>query len=338
MVRWSSLSTAAVVVVAVVLALPSTVRADVSNPHLAKAREYKAALQYDAARDSLSRAVAWGRNSPRQMAQIYRLGGELEASLGNGAAAISQFQMWLAIDPKAGLPPGTSPKLTEPFANAEAYFKARNPLLVEQRLQPSPPAAVIRIGSDPMAMAAGARVEYRVAGGRWRATEARGSGVLRVALPTASRVEAVVTVIDRRGNALVMFGSRTQPLTVSTLGVSSRPLAQPTQRAFLARWQLWAGFAVALAAGTGYFALDTRDAQQEIDDLYARSADIEFSEIAAKVDELERRGKRSSRLTNVGIAVTSAAVLAAIVFAATGHSASVAPTPGGAQVSLGFYF
>ncbi len=337
MVRGASRSTAAVAAIGLWLGAPATAGADVANPHLAKAREHKASLQYDAARDSLSRALSWGRNSPRQMAQIYRLGGELEASLGNRAAATQQFQRWLAIDPKAGLPPGTSPKLTEPFASAEAFFKARNPLLVEQRLQPAPPAAVVRVTSDPMAMVAGARVAYRVLGGTWRATEARGSGVLSVSLPAASRVQVVVTIIDRRGNALVMYGSRSQPLEVSTL---DRPatVTERQRRSLLARWQLWAGFAVAFAAGTGYFALDTRDAQRELDDLYARSTELEFSQVADQIDNLERRGKRSSRLANIGIAVTSAVTLAAIVFAVTGSPASVVPTRGGAQVSVGLRF
>lgn len=327
---------ALVVVITLALTVASA-RAEEINPHLEQANRALGELRYSEAQTNLAQAIAWGRNSPRQLAEIYRLTGELEATLGDRAGAAEAFQRWIAIDPDAALPAGTSPKLTEPFATARAFFAGREPLRVAQRIELDPPAAVVEIEADPLDMVSGARIDYLVAGGRWLVTEARGRGVLRISLPRAELVSVVIAVIDGRGNALVAYGTRDQPLVVDTLGRAAGAVTGEVDRGgrpFFARWPVWAGTALALGAATTYFALDTRRAQRDLDAIYAGSDTTEFDDVADRIDQLERRGARSALITNVGLALTSAAAVTSVILAITGRDSGVtiAPASGGAQV------
>ncbi len=48
--------------------------------------------------------------------------------------ATTAFGRWLALDPKAALPPGTSPKITRPFTAAQDQAKGREPIKVKWAL------------------------------------------------------------------------------------------------------------------------------------------------------------------------------------------------------------
>jgi len=322
--------------VAAVIAAPRVAAADEANPHLARARQQRTALHYAAAKRSLDLALAWGKNNPAQLAQIYRLFGELEASLGNREAATIQFRRWLAIAPGASLPAGTSPKLTAPFAAARAYFASHKPLRATQYVQKQPPAVVVSVASDPLTMVAGVRVDYQVDGGPWRQASAQGRGELQVPLPHAARVGVVVRVVDQQGNALVTYGSRGAPMVASTAMQLTPP---PTARKSLfARWPVWAGAAAALAAGTTYFALDTHSTQRELDDLYTGSSATEYSQVAQRIADLKQRGERSSQLANAGIAATAVVGVVAIVLAIAGSDTQVRANDGGVRVGTVLHF
>ena len=106
---------------AVVAVIAGPARAD----DLASARAAVDASDYFAARGAIDKALDDGKASPDDLADIYRMKGIVEAALGNSAAATTAFGKWLALNPKAVLPQGTSPKITRPFAAAESESGGR---------------------------------------------------------------------------------------------------------------------------------------------------------------------------------------------------------------------
>jgi hypothetical protein len=311
--------------------------ADEVDPHLVEARRAKIGLRYTDALAALQKAHRWGKNSPAQMAEIYRLTGEIQGGLGNAGAARQAFLRWLVLAPGAVLPPGTSPKIAGPFAEARAA--AAPPLRLDHELaRGAQPALAVSAVPDPLAMVAGVRVDYLAPGGRWQTAEARGHGRLRVPLPRAASVSLVIVAIDAHGNALIADGSRDQPIVVSTRALVAGAARRPT---FIARWPLWTGVAVALGGAAVYFGLDARDAQQQIDAIYADSSTTMYDMVKAKVDRLSKRGRRSALIANVGFGVAGAAAVAALVLGLrewTASPAVVTPAPGGAVVGMRLRF
>ncbi len=314
-------------------------RAQELDPHLVAARRAKNALRYADALAALDQARRWGKNSPAQMAEIYRLTGEIQGGLGNADDARQAFLRWLVLEPSAGLPPGTSPKIMAPFAAARAA--AAPPLRLDHELERgSQPTLVVTAVSDPLHMVAGVRVEYLRPGGRWQRGEARGRGHLRVPLPRAASVSVAITAIDSYGNALVGVGSREQPLVMATMEtVVGTPLVRRRPR-FVARWPLWTGVAVVLGGAGLYFGLDARDAQRELDDIYKHSSEKNYDTLRAHIDTLATRGRRSALLANIGFGAAGAAAVTALVLGIREWTAApvVAPAPGGAVVSMRLRF
>src|ERR1700733_7571311 len=104
------------VVIATILSLTSLTslhraHAD-DDTGLAQAQRDVDASDYASARTALAAALQAGNASPGDLAQLYKLSGVVEAALGNPVEATTEFAKWLALDPRAALPPGTSPKIT----------------------------------------------------------------------------------------------------------------------------------------------------------------------------------------------------------------------------------
>lgn len=309
-------------------------RAQPLDPHLVEARRAKNALRYADALAALDAARRWGKNSPAEMAEIYRLTGEIQAGLGNADAARQAFLRWLVLEPSAGLPPGTSPKIAGPFDAARAA--AAPPLRLDHELEGGDePALAVTAVPDPLQMVAGVRVDYLRPGGRWQRVESRGHGRQQLRLPRATSVSLVITAIDADGNALVAAGSREQPLVVSTIA-SVAPGPRARRPPFVARWPLWTGVAVVLGGAGLYFGLDARDAQHQLDDIYANSNGTNYDTVAARIDQLRTRGRRSALLANIGFAAGGAAAVAAAVLGIREWTApvEVTPAPGGAVVGM----
>ena len=131
MVRWG-------LAVAAVLCLVGTAHAD----NLADARKAVESSDFDAARAAIDKALSDGSQSPEDLADLYRMKGIVEAAEGNTAAATTAFGKWLALDPKAALPAGTSPKITRPFAAAQQQAKGREPVKVKTETTSDPPTVI----------------------------------------------------------------------------------------------------------------------------------------------------------------------------------------------------
>src|SRR5262245_34995830 len=105
---------------AIVVARPAIPRAEPAGDLLSLARRQFAALELEAARETLARALATGTSAPAAVAEIHLLSGQVAAILDDRAAAIAHFRALLALSPDARLPDGVAPKISGPFAAARA--------------------------------------------------------------------------------------------------------------------------------------------------------------------------------------------------------------------------
>ncbi len=295
---------------------------------LEEARQAIDQLDYAAARDALTAALASGANGPDGLAEIYRMTGTVAASLGDTRTATDAFKKLLALRPKATLPAGTSPKIARPFRAAADHFKRNPPLQVRPETAAQPPVATVVIDSDPLAMVAGAKVTVVVDGSHERTLEGKGQGRIDVELPRGKRIDLRIAVVDEHGNRLVELGSRDVPIvitgaelpqatpatggTAAAAGdrvavVEQRPPRPPRRWYF--RWELWTGAAIAFGGGTGYFAYRAHARAGELQRLF----DASSSHRAGESTELESRARRDVLITNIGLGATAAIAAGAAI-------------------------
>jgi hypothetical protein len=322
--------------------------AEDGNPHLERAQEALASLEYEVALHSLEKALLTGRNGPEALKILHRLLGEVHGALGHSAEAEQQFRRLLALDVEAGLSDGVSPKILAPFSAAQRYMRTRGTLSARCMVEEGGPSVTVHVDADPISQVIGARVVYRTAMGAERVLDARGHAPLTLQMPAGERVELICAVLDEHGNRLVEIGSWEEPMVLTATvkrAVTTRRAAprRTRSRPLYARWYLW-GTASVLTAGAGvYFGLEARSNQQELDDLQRSSMEHSYSD----VEKVETRGKRNALLANAGLGAAGAFALAAAITwglrpeSAAGETATaVAPVPmrGGAGVSVQLSF
>jgi hypothetical protein len=353
--------------IAAVVALACAGTAEAGNDtSLAQARRDVDASDYLAARSDLVAALNSGTADPDQLAEIYRLSGIVEAALGDTAAATTAFSKWLALDPRAELPAGTSPKITRPFDAAAK--KKPGKLELKPETSAEPPHLAIVVESDPLKLVARARVYVSVDGQPEKKLEAtnNGKGKLELDLPRGKRLDVRVEALDEHGNTVALVGSRDVPIVITGSDQASglKPQASgtektenpetppkdtgtkievhvdatPNERPIALKWWLWGGVAVVMAGGATYFGLQARSEADELRKLNADSQNHQFSEAQA----VQSRADRDAMLFNIGmIGAGVIAVGAGILYLteprAETHMAAV-PTQGGAAVVLGGSF
>jgi len=329
------------------LALAGSARtARAENPHLARARTEKLALDYDKALESLRLAIETGDNDPDTLVEIFRLRGEIQAGLGRSEAATESFEYLLALEPEFAFPAGTSPKVLEPYHLARAFLNQHGPLSVRFEPAPgAPPAVRVAVESDPLHMVAGASATYRLPDGKRGVARTLGAESLRIELPPGDEIAVIAWVFDEHGNRLVTVGSEAAPLWVRTRTpaktvppyVRTRP---PGRRPIYARWYTWAGTAVLAGAVGTYFGLEKLDADREISD---RNDETGFVHEFSENEPIEKRGRRAALIANISFVAAGAAALTAAILLVRGDPrpraseprAAIAPllTPGGAGLS-----
>ena len=182
-------------IAALVLAIGATHAG--ANPALDRARTAIVASDYLGAKTALTEALAAGDAHPDELVEINRLTGTIAAGLGDTTAAVAAFERALALSPKLALPAGTLPKITRPFATAQAFFTTHLPLAVKVDTTPAPPAVRVAIGSDPLGMIAGARATVRVDGGTEQVIDRPvQDGAIAFELPRGHRIDVRVIVRD----------------------------------------------------------------------------------------------------------------------------------------------
>jgi tetratricopeptide (TPR) repeat protein len=304
---------------------------DTADP-LAVARQHMDEVRFDQAFEVLDRALRAGRCRPAQLAQIYRLLGELAVGLGRTEEARDHFARLLALEPGTTLAEGTSPKITDVFAEARTRLGTHS-LRIAGRADPRRPALItLVVTDDPMRMVSGARLSYRRGDGSQRAVEGPGSQSIDLELPADAPPTVVLSALDTHGNVL-----REVPVARTTPAVSREaPARRPARRRSLwTRWWLWGSGAVAAGLAGGFFALRAGSDQQELDEIIAASDRHYFREAEA----LEQRARRNALMANVSFGAAAAlAVTGAIFFLADRGAASDGPAialqplpgPGGA--------
>jgi len=177
---------------------------------LDQARKDVDSSDYDAARGHLSAALDAGTAGPDELAEIYKLTGIVEAALGNAKEATAAYAKWIALEPKAKLPPGTSPKLTRPF---DAARKRPAKLELKTETSAEPPTVTLVIGSDPIGIAR-ARVvvsadgkkeqELEHTGGTTSSRPQAGGWKIQIELPRGKRLDLRVEALDAHGNRIAV--------------------------------------------------------------------------------------------------------------------------------------
>ncbi len=353
MCRWSSAAIAAVLV----LAAAPEVRAD----GLADARKAVDGSDYVGARTALEQALESGTAGPGELGEIFRLTGIVEGALGNEKAATDAFARWLALDAKAALPNGTSPKIMRPFTAASDAAKKRGPLEAKAETADNPPSVTLVIVNDPLKMIASAKVTFTVDRGAEQVLEADGKQRISLELGIGKRIDLRLHGLDRHGNRVVELGSKDVPIVITSSGATT-PVVEPVDRdrlvtkkdqraapeaprSWYAQWWVW-GIATGVATGvTGYFAWRTYDGVRELDYLNDNSLAHPFSDAQA----VESAAKRDLLVANISAGAAGAFALGAVILfftrprdpheeASQSVSVSVAPTDRGGAFVLGGRF
>jgi tetratricopeptide (TPR) repeat protein len=315
------------------------------------------ASEYLKARAALTEALAGGANGREELAEIYRLSGIVNGALGDPKAATAAFQRALALSPKLELAPGTSPKITRPFAAAQGLAKQSAPLEIKSETGSAPPSVTVIVASDPLAMIAHVRVAVVADGQPEQSFERPAAERVTVELPAGARLDVRIAAVDEHGNRLAELGSREVPIVVLGTapppppkgGIAVQAPRQPpppppppaSPRPLHLRWWMWAGGAVAFGAASAYFGIDAWLAKRELDDLNASSVQHSFDE----AKDVEARARRGVLLTNIGWGVTGAlAIGAGILYLTEPRQArgerrvTVAPVRGGGALVFGGRF
>lgn len=320
----------------------SAPRSTGKNP-LERARTEIGELRYEDAQKTVDKALRSGTNGPAEMAELYLLAGEVQASLGDDEAAQEAFRKALVIDPSAELREGLSPKIREPFAKARRAMKNKKPLAIQHRiLKPDPPTIAVLVESDPFGMVIGGRLIYRNADGSERSVAGMGKQRVDLRLPRGTG-KFMVAAIDEHGNRLVVLGSESEPLTldiesggaaggspsgeeasgdggeeagdggedVASTTVEKSSDAGGSKTPFYAHWMLWGGVAVGFAGVGVLTGLSTRSAVSELDDVRQNSEMYEFSHAQSLADKAERR----ALYTNIAFgAAAASAIVSGVLF------------------------
>ena len=333
------------VIAAVVLVCAVPARA---GGDLDKAQQDVDASDYLGARSALEAALAAGDASPDDLASIYKLTGIVEGALGNARGATAAFARWIALDPKAALPAGTSPKIVRPF---EAAHRTAGTLTVKAETSAQPPTITVVIGDDASNLVARVRVHVSVDGKPEITLEGTGGERITIPLPHGKRLDLRVEALDEHGNRAAELGSKDVPIVITGAGAAAVPDKQaldllrthrqvpppPHERPIYVRWWLWGALAVAFGAGGTYFGMQARSDADELRQLEANSSQYTFDQAKA----VQSRGDRDALLFNIGMGTAGAfAIGAAILYLTEPRTprdlrVSALPLPGGAAVVLG---
>jgi tetratricopeptide (TPR) repeat protein len=318
-----------VVLVALAAAAPAAAQ---KKGAIDRARGEIGELRYEDARKTVDKALRSGTNGPADMAELYLLSGEVEASLGEDDAAIDAFKKALVIDAGAELREGLSPKIREPFSKARRAMKGKKPLAIQHRIIKQDPATIaILVQSDPFGMIIGGKLVYKNADGAERSIARMGKERVDLRLPKGAS-KFVVAALDEHGNRLIELGSASEPLTLdieggagpaateesgggddeSTGGGEDSATTEVEKSSgggggtpLYANWLVWGGAAVAIGSIGVLTGLSTRSTVNELDDVRQNSQDYEFTYAQSLADRAERR----ALYTNIAFAAAGACAI-----------------------------
>jgi hypothetical protein len=303
---------------------------------LAELNSHVHALRYAEARATAERALELGAARGEDLAAMARALGIITASLDDPATAEQWFLLWLSIDPTARLDPGTSPKVTAPFAAAKA--RATTPLdlaltsdraryLITVRGDPGHfVRAVVVRAHDTRAHATTFEIDPYAPG----ATASPDGFVVSVESEPFPDVAVDVSLRDAHGNELLGASQRRpEPVMVGDGSGGGRP--RPRSRSFFASPWPYAVIAGAAAGLGGVFVWRRAVATDDLDHILANSGQYTFADAEDARGRAERHGWSAvASFAAAGALATTAVILA--VRSPEDRAVTVAPTTGGAML------
>ncbi len=318
---------AGIVTAAVLCVANPGARAQSANPLVDKALELLEELEFDKALTILEKAIEDGGNNPSTIAEVYRLTGEIRATLGKRKAAIESFKFALVIDPQITLEKGSSPKITKPFKAAKKFINNNAPIKVRHAITSTdPPTVALVVVSDPLDMVVEAHATYWNSDDKRGTTKASGKARIDIVLPKGT-VKVMLAAVDRYGNRLAEVGSSETPieLEVPEDEPDPDPITDPdvTRHStsdsppLYANWMVWGGVSVVFAGVGTWAGLSARKKMDALDVITQQSPMFEFSQAKA----LEDKAKSRALIANITFGLAgAAAVAAAILFVKGGKS------------------
>lgn len=317
------------VCVAITAIVMSSSSALADAPQIADARRAIDEVRYDDAQRLLIAALEAGGNSPSAVRDIYKLLGASAVALGKTDDAEKYYRAWIALDPKAALDAGASPKLRAPFDAAKSYVTANGPLDVVAEYVSGEDVRV-RVISDPLSLARTAKTGDRAI-----------AIVDRSALVPSAPRDVPVLVVDRYGNTLVELratGTPPPPHVPSPDDTTPEPRPLPAPGSTPPpRPTLGAGFyalavpaGLLLAAGVGFGAA-SYIYNDKVQTALENSSSAYFTDVQDQQKKVTQYWKLSAAIGGAGLVLALPAALlykrsreAAVVPYVDGNSAGAA--------------
>lgn len=343
-----------VLAVTIPLAMVSSVAWAEPNPELDKAKSEIEMVQLDAASQSLTRALDRGGNTPEQLAEIYRLRGEVAVGRSQKDEAVAAFVQLIVVDPDAKLGELVSPKIKELFDLAKLQIGDKPPLVVSHQVDVDPAIKIhLRIERDAYAVVKSAQVQYRTADGAARKAIGEGAGTIAIALAENAVTGAVLHVLDARGNRVrsidlgdmsvaspntggVGSGSGVTAGVGGGAGLGSGSEREPGEHPLYRKWWTWAAVTGAFAATGVGFTFARSSARGDLDDILANDGDHFLSD----AQDARDRVNRYAAVMGIGYGLAGAAAIVGTILVLTGDAggsaSSVSPTVSGDGAGVSF--
>jgi len=202
------------------------VGAEPASSELEAAERLAEALDYTKANVAVERAITRGGLSRVELTRAYRLLAVTSASLGRAREAESSFFKLLELDPEYVVDPNLAPKVTAPFAEARARFRAAERPAMDLAVSSRAARATV---SDPAKLVTHIRFHHRYGAGDWTLARAPlTSGVATTELAPAASPELRIAVwaeaLDEHENVVFAVGSADRPKTfANTVAPPPRP-------------------------------------------------------------------------------------------------------------------
>lgn len=205
--------------------LPRAAHADSAS--LATAERAYQDVDFPATREAAQHALEAGGATPEQTARLHVLLGISAAALGDADDAKQHFTAALAVSPELKLDKSLSPKIRDPYLQAQGYWSAAGERLA---LHANPSGdgnhLVVQL-RDPASLVAKLALDVNLVGSADRTSLALDpNATARFTVPAKLRghdYEYVLRALDRYGNVLAELGSDADPTLVHAPAPISAP-------------------------------------------------------------------------------------------------------------------
>ncbi len=185
------------------------------NQGLAEAEKAYQAVDFPATHAAAKHALEAGGADREQTARLYVLLGTSAAAQGDAEEAKTDFIVALAVKPSLKLDSGLSPKVRDPYLEAQGYWAASSDRLTLNAKPASDQAHLVIQLSDPATLVSKVELRLAAAGTSPRPSfEIAAAPATRFALPAAVRgrsYEYTLRALDRFGNVLAERGTDADP-------------------------------------------------------------------------------------------------------------------------------